>query len=229
MRPRTLLIPAALGAWSLAAAPAAAQFSGDLAFMPDACRAENQCILKSPLTFVDHARRTWQADAGAITDGASIPDWAQGVIGGRWDESFLKAAVLHDQYCGNMKYSWKETHLMFYEALLELGVSSFKAKVMYYAVYLGGPKWEGALKCDPSAGDACLMGSDPDGVKMVVRPERYDSIDMHREMAAAEDYMAKNPQASLEDLEAMARRARPDDDVLKADGEANRPRTPERP
>lgn len=208
------------------AAPASAQFSGDLAFTPDACKAKRSCILRNELTFVDPAKRIWRAAAGDVTDGASIPDWAQGVIGDRWDDSYIKAAVLHDHYCGTMRHSWKETHRMFYEALVALGVGELKAKLMYYAVYLAGPKWELAATppaCDPASGDTCLMEARPDGPAMVVRPDRYREMDMGHEIGAARDYMARNPGASLEQLEALAGRARPDDRILNRDTAGERP------
>lgn len=212
MAMRDWIISLVLLAAVLPAAPASAQFSGDLAFTPDACKAKKSCILKSPLTFIDEAKRIWRAEAGGITDGASIPDWAQGVIGDRWDDAYIKAAVLHDYYCGVMRHSWKETHRMFYDALLALGVGQVKAKLMYYAVYLAGPKWEvaeGADACDPEKGDYCTMSADPDGRAMVVQPSRFDEMDMKKEMRPVEDLLVRKPDASLEELEAMADRAAP--------------------
>lgn len=203
------------------ATPAAAQFSGDLAFTPETCKAKKSCILKFPLTFVDAARRTWRAEAGGITDGASIPDWAQGVIGGRWDDAYIKAAVLHDYYCGTMQYSWKETHRMFYDALITLGVGQAKAKLMYYAVYLAGPKWEVAASsaaCDPSKGDNCLMSASRDGRAMAVSPDRFGELDMEREMRPAENMLTVRPEVSLEELEGLADRTRPVRDGAEPDG-----------
>lgn len=214
-------------AFLLGTSAARSQFSGELAFTPDSCKAKRSCILKYPLTFTDPKRRVWEARAGGITDGASIPDWAQGVIGDRWDESFLKAAVLHDHYCGAMTHSWKETHRMFHDALVALGVGAFKAKLMYYAVYVGGPKWEVAPEsgstsaCDPSKGETCLMSSDTGGADMIVRPARFGEMDMRAEIGAAEAMMARDPDMPLETLEAMARRAHPGDGFLRRDGAAS--------
>lgn len=224
MRAISMLFCAAVLA--LAAAPASAQFAGELAFTPDACRAKRSCILKYPLSFTDPNRRVWEAKAGGITDGASIPDWAQGVIGGRWDESFLKAAVLHDHYCGAMTYSWKETHRMFYDALVALGVGAVKAKIMYYAVYVGGPKWEvaaaaGTPACDPAKGENCLMSIDPGGAAMVVRPARFGEMDMTAEIREATSMTAREPDVTLDELEEMARRAHPADGFLRRDGAAS--------
>src|SRR5690606_6601230 len=69
--------------------------------------------------------------------------WAQPIIGDAYNASYLKAAIIHDHYCyeENRVRSWRETHRMFYDALLDLDVGKAKAKIMYYAVYLAGPKW----------------------------------------------------------------------------------------
>lgn len=41
-----------------------------------------------------------------------------------------------------MKEKWEDVHLMFYQACRCGGVGETKAKVMYYAVYNFGPRWE---------------------------------------------------------------------------------------
>ena len=202
MLPRPIIALLLAAAAASAPLPASAQFIGDLAFTPDACKAKRECILRNALEFVDPDKRLWRAEAGDLTDGASIPDWAQGFIGDPWDETYLKAAVLHDHYCVNHITSWRDTHLMFYNALLDLGVSSFKAKVMYYAVYLGGPRWIDVLA---PVGETALKV-----VKTVMRPAIYDRMDMHNEMNAAGAMMAIKPDASLADLERMAQEKHPD-------------------
>lgn len=210
---RRSLAAAVLAASPLLATPASAQFSGDLGFTPDGCMARRECTLKYPLTFIDPDRRTWRADAGDLTDGASIPDWAQAIIGGPWDESYLKAAVMHDHYCGRHEYSWRETHLMFYNALIDLGVSEFKAKVMYYAVYVGGPRWIDVLAegCEGRPAAECAKDKTLRVVKTIMRPSKYDKMDMAGEMRAAEDHMAIKPDTTLRELEKMAQDRHPDD------------------
>ncbi|MFC3695492.1 DUF1353 domain-containing protein [Chenggangzhangella methanolivorans] len=205
--------------WAL---PASAQFTGDLAFDPDGCMAERKCILRSPLLFIDGAKRTWRAEAGDVTDGASIPDWAQSIIGGPWDEAYLKAAVLHDHYCDRRTASWGDTHLMFYEALIELGVSVYKSKLMYYAVYVGGPRWIDmvAPTCGDGSGAPCADGQQPTMKRIgeIVRGERYDRLDMRAEMAEVSARMDADPDMSLEDLRSMAAKNHPEDPFLKQDG-----------
>ncbi|MGA0532768.1 DUF1353 domain-containing protein [Hansschlegelia sp. KR7-227] len=202
--------------------PAAAQFVGDLAFDPDGCMTKRECILRHPLRFIDAAKRIWQANAGDVTDGASIPEWAQRIIGGPWDLSYLKAAVLHDHYCTKKEFSWRETHLMFYEALINLGVNEYKAKLMYYSVYLGGPRWLDVVgpTCGEGTKTPCGDAKPPAMAKVgeIAREARYDRMDMHKEMADASAFMDANPGASLGQLRAMADKKHPDDPFLKQEG-----------
>lgn len=203
----------AFAASLLFAAPAMAQFTGDLGFEPDGCMIKGECTLKHPLKFVDRDMRVWHADVGDVTDGATIPDWAQSIIGGPWDVSYLKAAVMHDHYCGHHEFSWRETHLMFYNALVDLGMSEFKAKVMYYAVYAGGPRWIdvlAAVDCGDRPAGACVKDKTLQVVDTVKRAAKYGAMDMHGEMQTAEDYMKIKPDTSLQDLEKMAQERYPD-------------------
>ena len=48
---------------------------------------------------------------------------------------------MHDYYCDVQTKPWQEVHRMFYDASLFGGVSKIKAKLMYAAVYYGGPRW----------------------------------------------------------------------------------------
>lgn len=99
--------------------------------------------------FVDPRGRSWQAPAGTLTDGASIPPVFVPVVGEPTSEEFAVAAALHDAYCGwgNEKLptwqarDWRTVHRMFYEALIVGGTPEIKAKSMYAAVMMGGPRW----------------------------------------------------------------------------------------
>ena len=100
--------------------------------------------------FLDSTNRRWSVPVGTLTDGASIPGIFIPLIGERDAEEYLQAAAVHDAYCGRenedlpqyRSHHWEDVHRMFYDALIVNGVSPFKARVMYAAVYLGGPRWD---------------------------------------------------------------------------------------
>ncbi len=109
-------------------------------------------LVDDKLAFVDAADLEWIAPKGALTDGASVPRLALPVTDGRFEEEFLKAAVLHDAYasddnrerCPDQYHQrpWKDVHRMFYEACIAGGTSKTKATIMFAAVWLAGPRWD---------------------------------------------------------------------------------------
>lgn len=139
----------------------AGSFIGDPVLFPNGCQLianqddhDKKCRLKGELTYISSRNNlVWQTDEwkngngnkifSGLTDGASIPSWARKIIGDKYDKSYLKAAIVHDHYCyvENHVRTWQETHKMFYDALIDLKVDKTKAKAMYFAVYIGGPKW----------------------------------------------------------------------------------------
>lgn len=102
--------------------------------------------------FVDAAGQVWTAPPRTLTDGATIPSLFAPLVGDRQSVEFLMAAALHDAYCGVGNEAlhtfqarpWEEVHRMFFEALLVAGTPPKKAKLMFAAVYLGGPRWNDA-------------------------------------------------------------------------------------
>jgi hypothetical protein len=103
---------------------------------------ENSVVVSRTFGFIDSHKVNWAAPQGSMTDGASIPGIAKLVIGGSFQEPYLRAAVLHDIYCKSRVRSWQNTAKMFYEAMITAGTNIIKAQAMYWAVYLGGPHWE---------------------------------------------------------------------------------------
>lgn len=108
-------------------------------------------LVDQKLVFTDKQGVEWTAIQGTWTDGASIPQLALGITNDRFQEEFLKAAIVHDAYCQDINETrcrnqyrsrtHRQTHLMFYEACLACGTGPVKAKVMYMAVRLCGPTW----------------------------------------------------------------------------------------
>lgn len=106
------------------------------------------------LEFVDGGRRTWVAPLRSLTDGASIPPLFVPMLGDRYAPEYINAAAVHDAYCGwgnenGPQYhteSWQNVHRMFYDTLIAGGTPEVRAKVMFAAVWLGGPRWRAGSK-----------------------------------------------------------------------------------
>jgi len=116
------------------------RFSGPLhlEFLPDGRRMK----LLMPFGYVDPQGMDWPVPQDAVTDGASIPRLLWTVIGGPFEGSYRNAAVIHDYYCDVRSRGWESVHRMFYTAMLACGVSNASAKILYFGVRLGGPRWD---------------------------------------------------------------------------------------
>ena len=84
----------------------------------------------------------WPVPPHSTVDGASIPQALWTLIGGPWEGKYRDASVVHDYYCAVRSADWRSVHRLFYRAMLVSGVSVRRAKVMYVAVYFGGPRWD---------------------------------------------------------------------------------------
>ena len=106
--------------------------------------------IAEPLEFVDGNGRAWVAPRRTLTDGASIPTLFIPIVGNPTSREFVNAAAVHDAFCGignedgevYQSRTWQETHRVFYDSLIVGGTEPRRAKVMFAAVWLGGPRWE---------------------------------------------------------------------------------------
>lgn len=109
-------------------------------------------LTNDSLTFVDYKGVKWVAPKGTWTDGATVPRLALAITDGRFQKEFLKAAIVHDAYCQDFnkercpqqykKKPWRDVHRMFYEACVSGKTPALKAKLMFAAVWWGGPRWD---------------------------------------------------------------------------------------
>ncbi|SCX61012.1 DUF1353 domain-containing protein [Nitrosospira sp. Nsp1] len=197
------------------AAPASAEFSGTFELGPSGCEAMGLCKLTYDLKFKDAKGIEWQANAKDETDGATIPNWAQPFIGKPFDESYIKAAVIHDHYCNRHVRPWRQTHRSFYDALVELNVGTKKSKLMYYAVYLYGPKWVELIPGNAcGANSNCINTFKTGGPVMQSRQAEYEKQGMLEDMREVEKLLEEQD-ASLEGLEKRAQNKRPNDFYYK--------------
>ena len=126
--------------------PVASAFAADLGHYDGKVVTEwlhdgRKMVLVEPFVYVDGAGLKWEAPTGSKIDGASIPPAAWSLIGGPYEGKYREASVIHDVACQRKDRPWENVHLAFYEAMLASGVDPILAKIMYGAVYQGGPRW----------------------------------------------------------------------------------------
>ena len=103
---------------------------------------DRDCRLLEDFSYTDGRRKIWTARQGAVVNGASIPKAFWTIIGGPLEGKYRYASIVHDAACEEMKEPWDKVHQMFYEACRCAGLRERRAKVMYAAVHLFGPRWE---------------------------------------------------------------------------------------
>ena len=94
--------------------------------------------------FTDQNGVEWVAQENDEPDGSSIPWGLWSFIGSPFVGKHRFGSIPHDKYCKLGKKSGrthKQVHKMYFDACICSGVNYFKAKAMYYAIKLGGPKW----------------------------------------------------------------------------------------
>lgn len=98
--------------------------------------------LREDFAFVDNSGRRWIAPAGRVINGASIPRGLWDIVGSPYDGAYREASVVHDVACDDKSATWQDVHYMFYLACKCGGLEANKAKVLFWAVWYGGPRWE---------------------------------------------------------------------------------------
>ena len=102
----------------------------------------DRCMeLLSDFVYVDPNYQVWCAHTGSTVDGASIPRWLWTIMGAPFVGNYRRASVLHDVACKERKQPHQDVHRMFHNAMLCDGVPPRKARLMYWAVSLFGPRW----------------------------------------------------------------------------------------
>lgn len=91
--------------------------------------------------FIDDNGLEWLAPKGSIVDGSSIPRLFWALVGSPFVGKHRRASIIHDVYCRTKSRPHKQVHKMYYDAIRVDGVGRFKAKIMYWGIKIGGPKW----------------------------------------------------------------------------------------
>ncbi|HET8549300.1 MAG TPA: DUF1353 domain-containing protein [Bryobacteraceae bacterium] len=164
--------------------------------------------LVSALVYIDPNGMKWEAPAGSIVDGASIPKIAWSLIGGPYEGAYREPSVIHDVACRQKTRPWELVHLAFYYAMLDSNVNPTLAKVMYAAVYHFGPRWpyavqrtglsrKQAAKARSRQSDASLT------LKVEPPPRRLSEPDFDKLKAQIEQRDASGTPMSLEEIRNM--------------------------
>ena len=119
-------------------------YSGDpiLKWNPDG----RTMTVMTELSYTDPHGVIWDAPAGSVTDGASIPRYLWSLIGGPFEGQYRNASVLHDVAYEKHNRPWQDCDRMFYYAMRCSGVNAAQAKTMYYALYKFGHHWKFPIK-----------------------------------------------------------------------------------
>lgn len=159
--------------------------------------------LIKPISFTHDDWDPWPVPAGVTADGASIPRLFWSVIGGPFEGRYRNASIVHDHYCVTRDRPWRDVHRMFFEAMLAGGVSRAQAKIMYYAVYRFGPRWD--LGMEAPDGDIARHARQPGELAMIQAAKDAEAIidhDLNRAEIEALADARSGTEANLEGPEA---------------------------
>ena len=164
----------------------------DLQLLADGKRMKLLC----EVIYTDPQGKAWTAPKDFVSDGASIPRAFWSVVGGPWDGAYRNAAIVHAQYCDTESEPSHAVHRMFYFACRAAGVGEIKAKVLYAAVRIGGPRWGEDTRLPEPSGPITLD-------EMVLRDTIPEPSATRMDAAAVAKWVEQsNP--SLQEIDSLA-------------------------
>lgn len=104
-----------------------------------------QMELLETVIYIDQYGQVWEAPRGWIVDGSSIPKIFWTLVASPFVGQHRVASVFHDVACDRKVARWQDVHRMYYSACRKSGVSESQAKLLFAAVWLGGPRWEDGI------------------------------------------------------------------------------------
>jgi hypothetical protein len=145
----------------------------------------------------------WEAPAGSIVNGASIPRVLWTLVGSPFTGDYVYASIVHDVACDTRTRPWRDTHFMFYQACLAGGTRPGRAKLMYLAVRNFGPRWPQPV---PSEQLALRALAQEKGVGLPAGPPASHAQQI-RYLQRAQAYLAAHgDDASIEAIDVYATR-----------------------
>lgn len=87
--------------------------------------------------YIDPKGKQWNAPAGSVVNGASIPVPLWSIIGSPYTGEYRRASIVHDIACDNTSVPRREADEMFYHACIAGGCEPKQAEVLYAGVRIG--------------------------------------------------------------------------------------------
>src|SRR4029450_10737724 len=130
------------------------KFSGapEAVWLTQEGRADRDMRIVRTFSFTDPDSREWNAPAGSVVDGASIPRALWTIVGSPYTGDYRRASVGHDVACdeaGSHNKKRRAADRMFFHACRAGGCSIWQSIVLYLGVRIGaaggrGPAGGGA-------------------------------------------------------------------------------------
>jgi len=118
------------------------EFSGepDAVWLTEDGTPDRRMRILSDFSFTDPDSRVWEARAGSVVDGASIPRALWTVVGSPYTGDYRRASIVHDIACdeaGGNKSKRRKADRMFFHGCRAGGCSIWEATILYLGVRVG--------------------------------------------------------------------------------------------
>ncbi|MFL6585098.1 MAG: DUF1353 domain-containing protein, partial [Chthoniobacterales bacterium] len=159
--------------------------------------------LLNDLRYVDPKGQIWNAPAGSVVDGASIPRPLWPFMGGPFEGKYRNASVLHDVSYDQKDRPPAECDKMFYEAMRCSGVGVTEAKTMYYALLHFGRHWKFGVKKAKRPHLSEIGAAEVEARQSTPQTSSRETIVNPDDVNAIRDWVRKN-EPSLDQIESRA-------------------------
>lgn len=139
-------------------------------------------------------KKRWEAPAGSVVNGASIPRLLWSVIGSPYVGDYRRASVVHDVACETPKVPRKAADRMFYYACRADGCGWLQAKVLYIGVRIGA--WISGDQSLRHLSNAAPLGYGP---VPVLTPEEHMVLEVYQRSY----YLTEHLEGTDADLDAI--------------------------
>jgi hypothetical protein len=171
------------------------QFSGNpkTEWLTSAIIPDREMKLLEDFFYDDPSGRRWDANAGSVVNGASIPTALWATVGSPYTGDYRCASIVHDVACNDPAIPRKDADKMFYFACLAGGCSLSQARVLYIGVRIGA--WTNVM--------SGVLPFGPD--EMLLRPRGVvgqQEIEIHQKFSEIVARVDQEPrELSFEELE----------------------------